>query len=494
MEVCFSAADLRLFGAASHDRNPLHLDCKRARRGPYGGPVVFGGLGVLAAATVLPSAPRMELRAVQATFSQPMFADVPYTVAVEQRGDRRLAVAVADGASAVMRACFGFAAAPQAVTARVRSARPAIGRPRDLAVEELAGGARAAGVYGPAAGPVEALSRRFDLGGRLGGYALYSILFASYLVGMELPGEHGLLSSLRISLPGGAPGPAGVPLSYEGSVLDLDPRLGSVRVTAALSHGARRPVARVTCGAELQARPVPLDRERLARLLPAERSLEGRVAVVLGAGGSLGAAVVEGLRAQGCDVYAVARRGGPRAAPVLPPLRAVGLDCSNRRACEELRDRVLAECGGLDFLVCAAAPAIRPLRLHGASGERFLRFVESSLRLVGVPLATFLPALSERRGCCLLPSSTALRTMPPDWGHYVTAKAAIEAMASTASRSWSEVEIVAVRLPLLRTERLGALAKQEGATEIEAAAALVVRRLASRRVPGFEALDWEETG
>jgi acyl dehydratase len=47
--VCFTTQDLAQFSAASGDRNPLHLSEEYARATPYGEPVVFGMLGVLAA-------------------------------------------------------------------------------------------------------------------------------------------------------------------------------------------------------------------------------------------------------------------------------------------------------------------------------------------------------------------------------------------------------------------------------------------------------------
>ena len=47
--VVFSAAALDAFRRLSHDENPLHYDAAYARRTPFGAPVVYGMLGVLAA-------------------------------------------------------------------------------------------------------------------------------------------------------------------------------------------------------------------------------------------------------------------------------------------------------------------------------------------------------------------------------------------------------------------------------------------------------------
>ena len=59
--VVFDQADIALFSAASHDRNPLHLSEEYARTTPYGQPVVFGILGVLAALGQLPDDPERAL-------------------------------------------------------------------------------------------------------------------------------------------------------------------------------------------------------------------------------------------------------------------------------------------------------------------------------------------------------------------------------------------------------------------------------------------------
>ena len=67
--IRFERADLDLFSAASHDRNPLHLCDQYARRTAYGEPVVFGIFGALAALGCLGNRWGQPLRSAGARFS-----------------------------------------------------------------------------------------------------------------------------------------------------------------------------------------------------------------------------------------------------------------------------------------------------------------------------------------------------------------------------------------------------------------------------------------
>jgi NAD(P)-dependent dehydrogenase (short-subunit alcohol dehydrogenase family) len=473
MEVSFSGDDLALFRAASHDRNPLHEEGERARCGPYGGPVAFGALGVLATLAVLPAPEATRLRGLRAAFHRPIFPGHRYALTARATGASRLEAVIADGGRPLAQVVFNLGEGKGGrAPATVPASEVDRARPREWDFQKIPAGRRVSGSYGPDGRPLRCLLRRLGLAPEgLEGYTLASVLFASYLVGMELPGNRGLLSSLRISLPQAEPGAAALPLSYEAEALEVDPRLGLVKVGATLRHGGAEPVARLSCSAGIRERPVTLDRRR-------------RVGVVAGSAGAIGGAAVVGMASLGCRVYAVSRDGAS-GGDGHDLVESVAGDCADPRAMGELGARIEREAGRLDFLVCAAAPALRPLHLHAHAVDRFLRFVGDSLKLVAVPVSTFSPALEASGGCCLVPSSTAIETLPPDWDHYVTAKAGAEAMVAAASRSWARVEFVVTRLPMVRTERIGLLAKQEDSVELEVAAAHLLNRLTSPRRPGM---------
>jgi NAD(P)-dependent dehydrogenase (short-subunit alcohol dehydrogenase family) len=489
--VRISPAELRLFADASHDRSMLHQDCERARRGPYGGPIIFGGLGLLAAANALPRVTRTAILGIRAVFPQPMFVDVPYSVNVERRNETQTSVILADGGSTVLRATFSFGPGEGRASPRVREGAPRLESKRwgREALAETAA-VTTTGSYGPAKRWTKRLSKRFDLAARgLVGYGLQAVLFASYFVGMEIPGESGVLSSLHMSLPQPEPARSSDSLVYEGSLIDIDPSLGSMTMAATLTHGGEA-VGRLTCGAELQARSPGLDRVLLRRLLSDGQPLDGKVALVMGADGAIGSAVAEGLAMQGCSVYGITRNRRWRSSPESGVQMLVG-ECGSVSGCRRLREGCGAFAHGVDLLVCAAAPPIRSLRFHEDSAERYLEFIEESLRLIAVPIAAFLPLLSLRLGWCLVPSTAALYSMPPGWGHYLTAKVAVETMVASASRSWPDVEFVSARLPLVRTARLGSLAKEDESVPLERVSAWLVGNAESRRGPGSYCLDWE---
>src|SRR5690242_17482784 len=79
----FERADLELFGAASQDRNPLHLSDDYAHKTTYGEPVVFGVLGALAGLAQLPPRPGSELSSLRTEFRHPLVTGVDYRVDVD---------------------------------------------------------------------------------------------------------------------------------------------------------------------------------------------------------------------------------------------------------------------------------------------------------------------------------------------------------------------------------------------------------------------------
>ena len=76
--VYFTTQDLKLFSAASHDRNPLHISETYARATPYGEPVVFGMLGAMAALGQLKERDDKVLQRISLEFRNPLSIGVPY--------------------------------------------------------------------------------------------------------------------------------------------------------------------------------------------------------------------------------------------------------------------------------------------------------------------------------------------------------------------------------------------------------------------------------
>jgi gluconate 5-dehydrogenase len=110
--------------------------------------------------------------------------------------------------------------------------------------------------------------------------------------------------------------------------------------------------------------------------------LAGRVAIVTGGATHLGRAMAEALAELGAAVY-LGSRDGARCENVAAGLRAGGLDATGARCdvtveaeVDALVDRVMADRGQLDVMVCNAGGAFTTTYLPDASIDEFRRALE----------------------------------------------------------------------------------------------------------------------
>jgi NAD(P)-dependent dehydrogenase (short-subunit alcohol dehydrogenase family) len=524
--IRFTAAEMDAFANASGDRNPVHLDGPAGMAGGFEAPVVYGALAVLRTLAALPPRRDAMLRTLDATFHRPLFVEHEYQLTVDDRESLAPAVSVSDSGLLAV-AAKGFFAVGPLPRAQVQGRQPA---------DALTGHHYAR------ADAVRRLDQRFAPAAHgLGETALPALLCVSWIAGMRLPGPGSLLTSLHITFaPAIADGPGA--LTYRASVVEREPRFGEVTVAGVLADRRAGQVAAFTFQARAPgggSRAVGLaarERRALERELPPSRALGGRVAVVVGASRGLGAALAYGLALQGCHVYTCSRSPAEPAAVGTAAagvgLAQVGLadvglgaddaglaragmcgggddddgrplaiehccgdgrppaiehcagDAGDPDFTRALLARVLAAHGGIDLLVCCAAPRLEPIGFGPGSVARFNAFVHRSIDLFTVPLATFLESVHTRSGTCLLVSSAALRTLPRDWGHYVAAKAAGEALAVWAATRFPDVELVVARVPALRE-----VPERDGVALAQVAARLV-GRLVERGGSGVHLFEW----
>ena len=172
--------------------------------------------------------------------------------------------------------------------------------------------------------------------------------------------------------------------------------------------------------------------------------LDGRVAVVTGGSGVIGAALAAGLTDAGARVAVVAR-GFDRAEHTASRLGgglAVGADVCDPDSLAGARDRILAELGPIDVLVnCAGGNVPEATLADDASPfsvpyEAFDAVV--ALNLGGTVLATqvFGGGMSEDGGSIVNVSSMAASHALTRVGGYGAAKAAVESMTR-----WWAVEL-----------------------------------------------------
>jgi meso-butanediol dehydrogenase / (S,S)-butanediol dehydrogenase / diacetyl reductase len=213
--------------------------------------------------------------------------------------------------------------------------------------------------------------------------------------------------------------------------------------------------------------------------------LDGRVAVVTGAGTGIGAAVAERFVAEGARVVLVGRRRellhavagalGDRAL-------AVPADAAARADMAMVTAAATARFGGIDILVANAGG-------HGVgtaadiADDAWARSMRANVTTCLVSARACLPELIARRGCVVVVSSIAGLAAAPESVGYVTAKHGLIGLAKSMARDFGargvRVNTVCpgwVRTPMA-DEEMDALAALRGLPDRAAAYALATAQV-----------------
>ena len=434
VKIRFGEEHLRCFSDASLDFNPLHLSKDYARRTSSGECVVHGILGFLACLREIRMPDHQTPSEVRIDFKSPLVLDVDYTITVDAEAFEGVRITIADGSAAMMRARLRFRrSAPESISLPENGTAP-LRYSRGLNTTDLERLPAFRGAYAPARAAYQELLSSLAIDPRAWGDALpLAALCSSYLTGMELPGESATYSGLRLNILGTPPQ---VPFDYEIALDSYDSRFGMVKSRFAL--GAESAIW-ASGGISAISRA---EHHRGVAACPAAGTgrFSGKCAVIIGASRGLGAAMALELVAEGGTVIGVYSRSQEDSKDLLAASRNLPGrlimergDASDLTWCVELRDRVRAELGALDLLVCNAAPAIPSLRVEEACYDRILAYIGRGLALVGAPLSAFLKVVSAPGGCVLAVSSSAVEEPPAAWPHYVAMKAAVEGLVRTVA-------------------------------------------------------------
>lgn len=466
--IRFTEEDLALFSRASGDCNPLHLSTDYARRTPYGERVVFGALGAVACLGHAPLGSGDGIASLTAGFLRPILLGIDYRVESGNAGDG-WNVRLLDGSVPVV-----------VVKVRLRTEERAMPEgefvawhfecteARVLSGPETAPGFELSGNYACDPVSLDALQQRWNV--RMSAFPIETLLWASYFVGMELPGRSALFSRFTITF-GQTPRHT-LRLEYTVTVRSFDASSGQLRAAFTLRAGEC-----VLGSGEYRSFVRPTLELETADLPTGER-LSGRVAVITGTSRGLGAAFHRALKSQGAAVVGIARGADTFSNDVV-----VGDACS-AEVLAGVRERVVREYGRLDFLVCNACPPVLPLRLELAALSRIDEYVSRAVSLVAHPLAAFLDLLGKCNGCCVVVSSIAVENPVREWPHYVAAKRAVEGLAQVGTMQFPKVSSLIVRPEKLLTDMTNTPMGRRGAASPIQFAMRVVERLQKPLQPG----------
>jgi NAD(P)-dependent dehydrogenase (short-subunit alcohol dehydrogenase family) len=161
---------------------------------------------------------------------------------------------------------------------------------------------------------------------------------------------------------------------------------------------------------------------------------DGQVAVVTGATGGLGPAVVNAFRERGATVFGTTRGEESEADGIV----YVSVDLTREDDVLGLADRVLAESGRCDALLCCAG-GFGPGAPSTSSLDAWRRQLELNATTAFLSVRAFLPMMLEAgRGSIVLLSSRSAVEPAPGAVAYAAGKAAVIALGAAAAAEGRE--------------------------------------------------------
>ena len=236
---------------------------------------------------------------------------------------------------------------------------------------------------------------------------------------------------------------------------------------------------------------------RLAGLIPGvdlPSPLAGRRVMVTGASSGIGEATALACAERGAEVLLVARRADELRRVAVAITEAGGqahcypCDLTSGEAIDELVKVVLAEHGGVDYLVNNAGRSIR--RSIASSYERMHDYERTmEINYFGPVRLTMglLPAMVDQGfGHVVNVLSWGVLVKAPKFSAYLASKSALDVFSRIAAREYlsDNITFTNVRMSLVRTDMIGptGLYAKAPALTAEQAAAKVVRALEDRPV------------
>ena len=217
--------------------------------------------------------------------------------------------------------------------------------------------------------------------------------------------------------------------------------------------------------------------------------LDGRTAVITGAGTGIGAAVARRLAADGAAVVLVGRRAQPLrevAATLGDRALAVPADAASAADMAQVRRAARERFGGADVLV-ANAGGLGAGTAADVTDQQWADAIRANLTTCLVCARALLPDLTGRQGSIVVMSSIAGLAAAPESVGYVTAKHGLIGLARSMARDFGPkgVRVNAVCPGWVRTpmadEEMDQLAALRGLASREAAYELATAQVPLRR-------------
>jgi NAD(P)-dependent dehydrogenase (short-subunit alcohol dehydrogenase family) len=174
-------------------------------------------------------------------------------------------------------------------------------------------------------------------------------------------------------------------------------------------------------------------------------ALEGKVAIVTGAAKGIGAAIADGLDAEGARIVVADLQGAQEAAERYPDGLGLTVDVSSEEDVERMAGETVEQAGGVDILVnnagLYASLAMRPFEQIPL--EEWRQVMDVNVASMFLTCRAVVPCMRERGGGRIvnISSGTPFRGVP-FLLHYVTSKGAIVTFTRALAKELGGDEIL----------------------------------------------------
>lgn len=456
----FTREHLERFSALSHDRNPLHVDPDYAARTFLGQPVVFGALGALMGLGRAAQAQPLRLRSLALRFPRPLLLGLPYELTLADKGTGRRTLRLAHGGVARLLLDYdaqgGANPGPPAAPAQ---AWPCREQPDEVGLAQAAGLHRR-GRYAIDTRLLDGTWSGLEVDlTRLAPLPVAALCWASYFVGMEVPGRQALFFGLKLELEASADQGL-TSFEYDARVTRVDTRMSMIHLEATLL-AQERCLGKATLQAMVRPPPVVHDVTELERIVPASEALAGKVVLVTGSSRGLGSLTALGCARHGSDVIVHCHRNRDEAARISELVTGrfgrrclvvqgdTGLESTWTAIAQQVGQRF----GRLNVFVHNAYPPIHALELDELTGAALEEHVFSNIKAGLLGFQTLLPLLEQSKGWAVNISSAYALTPPRGFLHYAMAKSALEGLVRGLAASTPGVRFVTLRPPRMLTDQ-----------------------------------------
>lgn len=453
------------FSGLSWDRNPLHLDGDYARKTPFGKPVLFGMAAVLFGLGEWAKGRRFMLKSITGGFPRPVYLGEEFNIKFNEGPDGHVSIGYFQGDTAHCE--FSFRWGPPAQAGFSRAPGGKAFEPRLNAAVDVSFSDGPVGdgnfAYSPNWEDEAGIKENFHLSfGQFPCAQLSALLWASYFVGMEVPGRQGLFAGFEFSFD---------PHTVDGKeFLVSDLKLATRPVFDQLViAGSGTGLRAFSLSAFRRPLPVKYPLDVIRSALGWSREWAGKVVMISGAGRGFGAVLAKAFALRGARLVLNHRKPSVDILEVESELRSIGTDVllaegdvGEESGCRRVLEAVKVKHANVDILINNAFPHIVTKAFSDQSEVEFIDFVARSVKL------------SSRLSRCIIPlippggfvvNISSIYTQSPKarLSHYVAAKSAVEGLARVLALEFPKVNFAIARPGKMLTDQTNVVFDMEPA-------------------------------